>query len=98
MITIGKKLLTRNNIESLLTQELVFYVEPDMILTSGAEDVLRNRGYAIHFGNNPKACNAGACEVKLDSRKEIERIIEKEYHIENQKILDVIVDRIIKRL
>ena len=98
MITIGKKLLTRSNIESLLTQELVFYVEPDMILTSGAEDVLRNRGYAIHFGNNPKASTAMASEVKLDTRKEVERILEKEYNIDNQKILDVIVDRIIKRL
>jgi len=77
---------------------MVFYVEPDMILTSGAEDVLRNRGYAIHFGNNPKASTDKVCEVKLEARKAVESIIEKEYHIENQKVRDVIVDRIIKRL
>lgn len=74
---------------------MVFYVEPDMILSSGAEDILRNRGYAIHHGKRPSTCTTSP---KADVRKEIERILEKEYQIDNRNVLNVIVDKILERL
>ena len=92
MIKIGKKLLTRNNIEGMLTGDMVFYVEPDMILSSRAEDSLRNKGYAIHYGYRPND------STPKNIRKEIEDIIENEYQIDDSKVRKAIVDRIIERL
>lgn len=71
---------------------MVFYVEPDMILSSSAQDVLRNKGYAIHYGYRPSHC------IPQNLRKEIEDIIENEYHIDDSIIRKAIVDRILERL
>lgn len=92
MIIIGKKLLTRNNIEGMLSDDKVFYVEPDMILSSGAQEILRNRGYVIHYGVRPDT------NIGYDMRKEIEDIIEKEYHINDRNVKKAIADRILERL
>lgn len=92
MIIIGKKLLTRNNIEGMLSDDKVFYVEPDMILSSGAQEALRNRGYVIHYGIRPDT------GYKNDMRKEIEDIIENEYHINDRNVKRMITDRILERL
>lgn len=81
-----------------MTDDKVFYVEPDMILTSSAEDILRNRGYAIHYGTKPADCNEKTCGSQMDIKKEIEMILEKEYEIESKDVMSTIVERIVQRL
>lgn len=81
-----------------MTEDKVFYVKPDMILTSSAEDILRNRGYAIHYGVKPIDCIAKPCESQMDIRKEIEMILEKDYEIKNKEVMRTIVEHIVQRL
>ncbi|PKM66506.1 MAG: hypothetical protein CVU95_11020 [Firmicutes bacterium HGW-Firmicutes-2] len=46
----GKVLLTKNNIEAYISQnQSKIYVDKNMILTSGAQDIIRNRGISIIY-------------------------------------------------
>jgi hypothetical protein len=46
----GKVLLTKNNIEAYISQnQSKIYVDKNMILTSGAQDIIRNKGISIIY-------------------------------------------------
>lgn len=75
-----------------------FFVEPNMILTSSAQEMLRNRGVAIHYGLKPST----GCGQPYDDTNSLNQtiidIIEKEYKIKDQSVVKLLADRIIKRL
>ncbi|PKM51481.1 MAG: hypothetical protein CVV02_05970 [Firmicutes bacterium HGW-Firmicutes-7] len=49
----GKTLLTKNNVEEyILKNQLKIFVDKNMILTSGAKDIIRNRGISIIYDQN----------------------------------------------
>ncbi len=51
----GKMLVDVNNVESLICQdEKKIYIGKDMILTSRAKDLLRNKGITLVYGEKPE--------------------------------------------
>jgi len=60
----GKVLLTKNNIDAYISKnQSKLYVDKNMILTSGARDVIRNKGISIIYD---KSREEEAEEVEVD--------------------------------
>ncbi|MDF1617488.1 hypothetical protein [Petrocella sp. FN5] len=52
----GKVLLTKNNIDAYISKnQSKLYVDKNMILTSGAQDVIRNKGISIIYDKSREA-------------------------------------------
>lgn len=87
MSTIGKILITVNNIsEFLVPGSQNFVLTKDMILTPGAKDYLRNNSYRISFRDDKK-------ENSLEG--EIRRILESDFKIKSKDQLDIITKKVI---
>lgn len=93
----GKILITKNNVSDFVQDESKeIFIKKNMILSSGAMDILRNRGIAIYYGDErPVRCGA-SCEVK-DLRCDIEKILRNEFDINYEKSLKQIMELVLKK-
>lgn len=90
MKVIGKKLITKKNVSEFICQESKdVYLAPDMILTSEAMDILRNKGIAIHYSTKTQ-------EI-IDVRSEIEKVLKNEFGIIETSHLQQITDVVLKK-
>lgn len=91
MRTIGKKLITKNNLSDKVSNGAKeVFITPDMILTSEAIDILRNRGIAIHYAKEK-------CGVK-DLSVEIETVLRNEFGINQEAQLKQITELVLKKI
>ena len=101
MRAIGKKLITKINVSELIQEgSKDIYIGSDMILTSGAMDILRNRGIAIHYGVE-KLCSGSTQEAKCDIRDlrgYIDTLLRKEYKIDDEKSIKKIVELVLENV
>ncbi len=77
-------------------QSKEIFIRSDMILSSGAMDILRNRGIAIHYGEQPIK-GGGSCKIK-DLRGDIETILRTEFKIDDEESLKQIVELVLKKV
>lgn len=107
MRSISKRLITKNNYESFLSQDkTALYLESDMILTPGAKDALRNLAVTIKYGKEPEnSCpvkDSGATEQtgtdEAETVKQIVRLLKDDFKIEDASTMTEILKRVLEKL
>lgn len=102
MSPIGKKLITKNNIDDYLTDaKSSVTIGSDMILTQGAIDILRNKGIAIHYGKeklSDTVCPADHTAGPKDLQAKIEAVLKQEYNIHQPEALQEIIALVLKKV
>ena len=84
-----KILITKKNINEYLDAKTCRLVmEPDMILTPGAKDEVRERNYAIVY----KEISESSDEISLEDR--IKCILKNDYNVEDEALLKLLVKKI----
>lgn len=90
MRIIGKKLITKKNVSEFICEgSKEVYLSPEMILTSEAKDILRNKGIAIHY--------SAKTEDNGDVRNEIENVLKNEFGINQKSQLQQLTDVVLKK-
>lgn len=113
MRVIGKTLITKRNIEEYFDLcESEVYLKKDMILTSGAKDIIRNRGITICYGEKDVAkANeeklTSCCYVDLSENLdydeckvtcELVKLLTDKYEITDVSVIQQIIERVLQKL
>ncbi|PKM55498.1 MAG: hypothetical protein CVV00_03795 [Firmicutes bacterium HGW-Firmicutes-5] len=99
----GKVLLTKNNIEGYISQsQSKIYVDKNMILTSGAQDIIRNRGISIIYDKSREEESDGTTPSKTSTIINMVVKILRDQHgitdeVEVKKVCNLILQKINKR-
>lgn len=99
----GKVLLTKNNIEGYISQsQSKIYVDKNMILTSGAQDIIRNRGISIIYDKSREEESDGTTPSKTSMIINMVVKILRDQHgitdeVEVKKVCNLILQKINKR-
>ncbi len=90
MSNIAKKLITQKNISDIICEGAKeVTITPDVILTSAAKDLIRNRGIAIHYAKESKT---------EDLRCEIETLLKEDFGIDHGDQIKQITELVLKKI
>ncbi len=78
----GKVLITKNNIETYISKnQLKLYVDKNMILTSGAQDIIRNKGISIIYDKSREEVEHGISSELETTTKMVIKILREQHGI-----------------
>lgn len=83
----SKKLISANNIQEYLCGDK-FYVEKDMILSSGAKDYCKERNITLVYGGKCETC-----EPAETLKEMVVRVLKNDFNIVDEKLVEIIVKR-----
>lgn len=96
-------MITKNNVGDYFTESTPSVtIGPDMILTQGAIDILRNKGIAIHYGTG--STQVGDCKLtealpqQQTLKEKIEAVLKEEYNISQREAVQEIIAGVLKRI
>ncbi|PKM57567.1 MAG: hypothetical protein CVU98_05460 [Firmicutes bacterium HGW-Firmicutes-3] len=96
----GKVLLTKNNIEEYISKsQSKIYVDKNMILTSGAQDIIRNRGISIIYDKSREEKSEDAiCSATEMITKQLIKILKEQHSITDEAQVKNICNLILQKI
>jgi len=96
----GKVLLTKNNIEAYISKnQSKIYLDKSMILTSGAQDIIRNRGISIIYDKSREEKSEDvACSETETITKQLIKILQEQHSITDEILIKNVCNLILQKI